>query len=81
MRRRGRALMPHPSPRPDGAGRILVSRQLLATQLDLHIDMVRRTVPAVACDVATRAWLVDLDEAEQRLTQKSRRTVVAGHSQ
>jgi len=54
----------------DGGDRILVSRQVFAKQTGLHVDMVRRRVPAVACDVKTRAWLIELDEAEQLLAQK-----------
>lgn len=76
--RRGRALLPHPEPKWVD-GRMLVSRQLVAKTTGLHIDMVRRSVPAVACDVATRAWLVDLDEAEKRLADKRRRVALAGH--
>lgn len=58
---------PHPSPRKDDAGRTLVSRQVVAYLGHRHVNLVRRLVPAVACDVATRAVLVDLDEAEEIL--------------
>jgi hypothetical protein len=57
----------HPSPRRDDAGRTLVSRQVVAYLAHRHVDQVRRLVPPVACDVSTRAALLDLDEAEDIL--------------
>jgi hypothetical protein len=57
----------HPSPRKDDTGRTLVSRHVVAYLGHRHVDHVRKRVPAVACDVATRAVLVDLDEAEEIL--------------
>lgn len=68
---------PHPEPRQDDAGRLLLSRHAVAYLQDRHIDHVRKAVPAVACDVATRAALVDLDEAARLLAarrQRARRT-------
>jgi hypothetical protein len=55
----------HPLPRRDDSGRTLVSRHVAAYLGHRHVDHVRKRVPAVACDVATRAVLVDLDEAEE----------------
>ena len=57
----------HPSPRRDDTGRVLVTRHVVAYLAHRHVDTVRRAVPAVACDVATRAALVDLDQAEEVL--------------
>ncbi len=58
---------PHPEPRRDDTGRVLVSRQLVARLGHRHVNYVRREVPAVACDVRTRAALLDLDQAEDIL--------------
>lgn len=72
--RRGRATLPHPGPQRDDSGRTLVSRHIVAHLLQLHVDMVRRAAPSVACHVPTRVHLVDMDEAEKALTGKTRRT-------
>lgn len=58
---------PHPEPRRLDDGRILVTRQMVAQLGQRHINYVRREVPAVACDVRTRAVLLDLDQAEEIL--------------
>lgn len=65
--RRGRALLPPPSPQTDDAGRTLISRQAVALLTGRHIDVIRRAVEPVACDVATRTLLVDQEEMEKRL--------------
>lgn len=57
----------HPSPRPTPDGRVLVSRHVVAWCTGRHVNLIRRRVPPVACDVTTRAALLDLDDAEQRL--------------
>lgn len=38
-----------------------------------HVDHVRKRVPAVACDVASRTVLLDLDETEAILGVAARR--------
>lgn len=58
---------PHPEPRRLPDGRILVTRQVVAAIAHRHVNHVRRLVPPVACDVRTRAALVDLDDAEEIL--------------
>ena len=58
---------PHPEPRRLDDGRILVTRHVVAQLGHRHVNFVRREVPAVACDVLTRAALVDLDQAEEVL--------------
>jgi hypothetical protein len=63
----------HPSPRQTPDGRTLVSRHVVAFLAHRHVDYVRRTVAAVACDVPTRAALVDLDEAEKELSTRPQR--------
>jgi hypothetical protein len=68
---------PHPRPRRDDTGRTLVSRQVAAYLGHLHVDQVRRAVPAVACDVATRAALVDLDQVEEHFAARRRRNRAA----
>lgn len=60
MRRR-----PHPAPVRDDTGRTLVTRDVAAYLAHRHPNHIRRAVPAVACDVASRAVLLDLDEVEQ----------------
>lgn len=57
----------HPEPRRLADGRILVTRQVVAQLGHRHVDFVRREVPPVACDVRTRAVLLDLDQAEEIL--------------
>lgn len=42
-----------------------------------HVDLVRRAVPPVACDVTTRAVLVDLDQAEEILGGRRHRNPAA----
>jgi hypothetical protein len=63
----------HPSPRSDDTGRTLVSRHVVAYLAHRHVDYVRRTIPAVACDVTTRAALLDLDQAEETLAGRAQR--------
>lgn len=46
---------------------------MVAMVFDRHPSLVNRVVPAVACDVATRAVLVDVDDAERRLAEVPRR--------
>lgn len=58
----------HPRPRRDDTGRVLATRHVVAFLAHRTVDHVRKRVPAVACDVATRAALVDLDAAEALLT-------------
>lgn len=67
----------HPPPRRLEDGRILVTRQIAAHLAHRHVDLVRKRVPAVTCDVATRAALVDLDQAEELLGSRPRRNVRA----
>lgn len=57
----------HPSPRPTPDGRVLVSRHLVAWCTGRHVNLVRRKITPVACDVGTRAALLDLDQAQQEL--------------
>ena len=64
----------HAVPRQDDAGRQLASRTLVAYVTDRHPDVVRRRCPVVACDVATRAGLLDLADSEQRLAVTPRRS-------
>lgn len=64
---------PHPTPVEDDAGRRLVTRQVAAYLGQRHVDQVRRLVPPVACDVATRAALVDLDDVEAALAGRTHR--------
>lgn len=71
--RRGRALLPHPRIVHTDDGRRLVTRQMVAHALDRHPNLVRRIVPAVACDAKTRVALLDLDDAERRLAAIPRR--------
>lgn len=66
-------LRAHPSPRETPDGRVLVSRDLVAHMGARHVNWVRQAVPAVACDVVTRAVLLDLDVAEQVLSARPRR--------
>ena len=58
---------PHPSPRRTPDGRVLASRHVIAYCTGRHVDVVRKRVPAVACDLATRVVLLDLDEASRVL--------------
>ena len=57
----------HPAPRRLADGRVLVTRHVVAYLAHRHVDHVRKHVPAVACDVASRAVLLDLDQAEDIL--------------
>lgn len=52
---------------------MLVSRAAAAYLGHRHVDHVRKTVPVVACDVITRAALVDLDQAEELLGRRQHR--------
>jgi hypothetical protein len=63
----------HPAARQAG-DRTLASRQLVALTFGRHVNLVRRVVPPVACDVATRAALLDVDDAEARLAEVATRT-------
>ena len=63
----------HPTPRRTPDGRTLASRHVVAYVLGRHVDVVRKRVPAVACDVPTRAALVDLEEADKALRLLTRR--------
>lgn len=54
-------------------GRTLASRHLIARLTGRHVNLIRRAVPAVACDVATRAALLDIDDAERELGAIPRR--------
>lgn len=72
---------PHPAPRRDDTGRVLVSRRLVAHIGQRHVNFVRRvcTVQAwceVASDVATRNALLDLDVAERVLAEHARRNTL-----
>lgn len=49
-----------------------MTRAVVAYLTGRHIDTVRERVPAVACDVDTRAALVDLHEAERILERVNR---------
>lgn len=71
--RRGRATLPHPQPRRDDTGRILITRQHAAELGHRHIDHVRKLVPPVACDVRTRVVLLDLDDVEHALGRREHR--------
>lgn len=73
-------MTPHPAPRRDDTGRVLASRQLVAYATHRHIDTVRRAVPPVACDVTTRAALLDLDHAEITLSSRTRRRALTSPS-
>lgn len=53
----------HPEPRRDDTGRRLATRAVVALLTGRHVDTVRKAVPPVACDVASRAMLVDIAEA------------------
>lgn len=64
---------PHPEPRRLDDGRILVTRQVVAQLGHRHVNYVRRLVEPVACDVRTRAALLDLDQAEAILAEHDRR--------
>lgn len=64
--RRGRALLPHPEPVRTST-RELASIRVLAHVLGVHVDRVRRAARPVACDVATRAHLLDAGEVQARL--------------
>lgn len=64
---------PHPNPREDDTGRLLATRAVVALLVGRDIDMVRLHCPAVACDVPSRAALVDVDEAHVTLTKLARR--------
>lgn len=68
---------PHPEPRRLDDGRILVTRHIVAQLGHRHVNYVRREIPPVACDVRTRAVLLDLDQAEQILgTREHHRPLV-----
>lgn len=58
---------PHPEPRRLDDGRWLVTRHVVAHLAHRHVNYVRREIPPVACDVRTRAVLLDLDQAEEIL--------------
>lgn len=59
---------PHAIVRSDDSGRTLASRAVVALLTGLHVDTVRKRVPPVACDVATRAALIDVAQAERILS-------------
>jgi hypothetical protein len=61
---------PHPEPRRLDDGRWLVTRQIVARLAQRHVNYIRREIPPVACDVLTRAVLLDLDQAEQILADR-----------
>jgi hypothetical protein len=63
----------HPSPRRLDDGRVLVTRHVVAHLAQRHPNHVRSLVPAVACDVSTRAALLDLEHAERVLAGTSHR--------
>ena len=63
----------HAAPRQDDTGRQLATRVLVAYVTNRHPDVVRKRCPVVACDVATRAGLVDMADSEQRLAVTARR--------
>lgn len=63
----------HPSPFRTPDGRTLVTRHVVAYVTRRHVNWVRREVPAVACDVLSRAALVDLDQAERVLEARQKR--------
>ena len=64
---------PPAGPRRDDTGRILMTRAAIAHLAHRDVDHVRKTVPAVACDVATRSALLDLDQAEDLLGWRQHR--------
>ena len=64
MNTRGRP-RPHPAPQRDDTGRALASRQLICREIGLTPDVARRRLTPVACDVTTRAALIDLDDVAQ----------------
>lgn len=65
--RRLRGPQPHLPVRHDDTGRTLVSRRLAVELSQRHPTVVHRAAEPVACDVATRILLVDLDELQSRL--------------
>ena len=67
----------HPRPVTDDAGRTLVTRQVAAYLAHRHVNLVRREVAPVACDVATRAALLDLDEVEDVFGGRAHRNAAA----
>lgn len=68
----------HPRPVRDDTGRTLVSRHVAAYLAHRDVDHVRKAgPPAVACDVATRAALVDLDAVEETFGRRPHRNRTA----
>ena len=63
--RRGRALLPHPSPLRDDTGRILLTRQLISATTGVHISSIRRNLQPVACHLLGKVPLYDIEEAEE----------------
>lgn len=59
--------------RTDDTGRTLATRAVVAYLTGRHVDSIRDWVPAVACDAATRAALVDVAQAERILEATPRR--------
>lgn len=55
--RRGRALLPHPAPMPDGCGDTLITRPYIAKVTGEHPSAIRRGCTPVAVHVATRCHL------------------------
>lgn len=72
MRRRA-----HVAPREEG-GRQLVTRQVAAFLAQRHVNYVRRECAGaeVACDVATRTVLLDLDVVTELLAHRGHRNTL-----
>lgn len=68
---------PHPTPVRDDTGRRLVTRQVAAFLAHRHVNLVRREIAPVACNVATRAALLDLDEVEDHFAHRPHRNPAA----
>jgi hypothetical protein len=69
---RGRADMLHHRPRLAG-DLMLATRTATATLLRRHPDQISRHAEPVACDVATKQVLYDVDETARIVSQRRRR--------
>jgi hypothetical protein len=54
-----------------------VTRQVAAYLAHRHVNLIRREVAPVACDVTTRAALLDLDEVEDHFAGRPHRNAAA----
>lgn len=77
MNRRALPLEVLHRPRVDDTGRVLATRRAVAVAAARHVDVVRRRVPAVACDATTGTELVDLADADKILALLPRRESVS----